>query len=134
MIRAKEIFFNYSGSGFQMMRDGVLDEYKSYKVSKELEYVWLNELVDREFDRLNINSFDSFFPLWYIVANYRLLNVTIRIQEFISKNANYPSQIVPFLDKAITVFSELKTDSEWTETNELSYQKLIKLKSQLKTN
>ena len=46
-----------------MMREGILDEYRSYDVSVEIETLWLCELVDLEYTKLDINSFDSFFPL-----------------------------------------------------------------------
>jgi hypothetical protein len=46
--RAKEIFFTYSSSKFQMMRDGFSVEYYSFQVPEDLENEWLIELINRD--------------------------------------------------------------------------------------
>jgi len=65
--RAKEIYLQYSGSKFQMMRDGIYDEYAQSQISENQEKVWLKELIHENIDKLDINNKDSLFPLWYII-------------------------------------------------------------------
>ena len=43
---AKEIFYKYNGSFFQMKRDGVYREYKKYMIPREIELQWLDEKKD----------------------------------------------------------------------------------------
>jgi hypothetical protein len=45
MARARELFFAYDGSGFYMSRDGSDMEYRAYKVPRELEAQWRDELA-----------------------------------------------------------------------------------------
>lgn len=58
--RAKEIFFIYSSSKFQMMRDGFSAEYYSCEVPEELESQWLIELI-----RQQLNKLDKIIPKVY---------------------------------------------------------------------
>jgi len=41
---AKKIFCEYSGSYYQMHRDGVYEQYKSYKIPQVVENEWLEEI------------------------------------------------------------------------------------------
>lgn len=41
---AEEIFKNYKGNCYQMMREGDLDRYKTFNVLKETENKWLTEM------------------------------------------------------------------------------------------
>ena len=43
ITRARKIFDDYHGSYFHMAREGVLDEYKSYKIPRKMEILWLTE-------------------------------------------------------------------------------------------
>jgi hypothetical protein len=45
MARARELFFAYDGSGFYMSRDGSDMEYRAYKVPRELEAQWRDEMA-----------------------------------------------------------------------------------------
>lgn len=47
MERAKELFYQYHGNRFYMDHDGVGREYDGYRVSKETEARWTEELVSR---------------------------------------------------------------------------------------
>jgi len=50
--RAKQLYFDFAGSQFQMWHDGVLDEYRGYKVSREQEAAWRREFVPLWLNRL----------------------------------------------------------------------------------
>lgn len=56
---AKEIFIKYNGSHFQMEREFEYSKYKSYRVPKEMERTWINELEEKKFDMLEIESNES---------------------------------------------------------------------------
>lgn len=51
-LNAKKIFMKYSASSFQMSRDNVYDEYKSYKVPNDLEKKWVVELENSYKEKL----------------------------------------------------------------------------------
>ncbi len=42
--RAKEIFRLHSGSHYFMYREGYIEEYESFKISKETEMMWNKEM------------------------------------------------------------------------------------------
>ena len=41
---AKDLFFSFLGSKYQMMREGVIELYVSYNVSEKDEVIWIEEL------------------------------------------------------------------------------------------
>ncbi len=43
--RARTLYFDYAGSRFYMSHDGVLDEYRSYGISKAQEEKWRQEAI-----------------------------------------------------------------------------------------
>ncbi len=43
--RARTLYFDYAGSRFFMSHDGVLDEYRSYGISKAQEEKWRQEAI-----------------------------------------------------------------------------------------
>lgn len=113
--KAKEIFNRYSGSKFQMMRDGVLIEYEKYEITIETEKTWLSELISKEFNQLYINSIDTFFPLWYIIQHHALTNHFDRISDFIisnSKNEESINGAKLFIDKVLNVLGNWNTDTK----------------------
>lgn len=52
--KAKRIFFDFGGSHYGMWHEMVLDEYKKYHISEELEKQWRYEMLDKAV--ANINS------------------------------------------------------------------------------
>jgi len=113
--RAKEIYSTYSGSKFQMMRDGVLKEYESLNIPLETENTWLQEIVSQEFSRLDIKSIDTFFPLWYIIEHHALSNCFDRLAYFIvsnSKDEESKNGAKLFLDKVLNILENWNTDTK----------------------
>lgn len=86
--RAKEIFFTYSSSKFQMMRDGFSAEYSSCHVPEELESQWLIELIKQELNKLDINNPENLFPLWYILETNCKSEYLTDIIDFAENNIN----------------------------------------------
>lgn len=68
--RAKKIFLDHGTSGFHMMREGVLDEYKLYDVSKEKENEWRQELIDNKLSNFDINDIRQPFSFRSIIQTH----------------------------------------------------------------
>jgi hypothetical protein len=88
IIKAKELYFRYGGSSYQMYRDGVNKEYEAFKISKELEKIWLDELFENEFKRLDINDFNTAFPLWHIIETHCSFDNLQRFIDFVRTKIN----------------------------------------------
>ena len=50
---AKELFFSFLGSKYQMMREGVIERYLSYSVSKEEEMTCMKNAVLRSCQKVS---------------------------------------------------------------------------------
>ena len=55
---AKDLFFSFLGSKYQMMREGVIELYLSYNVSEKDEVIWIEELFQSLYSRLQYNLND----------------------------------------------------------------------------
>ena len=113
--RAKEIFFKYATSTFQMMRDGLHAEYSSYNVSKEQEMLWTNELIDREIKNLNINDKTTLFPLSYVLQTNCMTTPLDKIIDFILDNvakADNSDKILAFIEKTHDILDSLEQSCE----------------------
>ncbi len=137
MERAKEIFFNYSGSKFQMMRDGLVREYESYEISSELEKKWLEELIENEFKKLDFNSLNSFFPLWYILQTNQLFEYYDRLEKFIwngfENTQNYTKSLM-FVEKILNILNNINPDNIEKIIYEITRFKELKKKLEKKKN
>lgn len=67
--RAKEIYFDYLGNEFFMWKDGDLDEYKCYNISKDQELIWRDELKEKLYSKLEVKH-DSSLGSLIIIINY----------------------------------------------------------------
>lgn len=81
---AKKIFFKYGGSHFHMEREGEYPEYKRYKISREQEYIWIqeyqNELLFRiENDEIVGQNFNSLCMSIRQYKNFHCFNKTVRL-------------------------------------------------------
>jgi len=66
--KAKKIYFQYGQSGFHMMREGILEEYKQYGISKKQEELWTNEFLEEKIQRFDINNQNDYTELIYIIS------------------------------------------------------------------
>lgn len=85
--KAKKIFFDFGTSKFQMMREGTLEEYQSYGITDKQEKEWIAELLDRELNKFDINDYNSFSLLWFIIET--------------NCNAEYLEKLVNLIDNKI---------------------------------
>lgn len=80
MEHARELFFQYDGSGFYMWHDGVAGEYDAYAVPPELERQWREELTA---DRLaKLDQPGNWWTLHYLCHHNdtRYLNEVVRAE------------------------------------------------------
>jgi len=54
--KAKKIFFNYSGSHFQMARENEYDIYKKYNISREQELIWIKEMLNNILQKIKMGD------------------------------------------------------------------------------
>ena len=70
---AKKIFLHYNGSYFHMQREGYLEQYMKFNISKKEEKKWLKEKVEKILSTLsevkNINlKYDKYWDILYILT------------------------------------------------------------------
>ena len=134
---AKEIFEKYSGSKFQMMRDGVLSEYKTFKISKKVEDIWLKKIISSQFNQLDITSIDTFFPLWYIIQHHGITEYFDNLEEFIMSNSidqqsRNGAQL--FIDKIISVLKIMSENKNGQLIKEFDRFEQLRAEIRLKNN
>lgn len=113
--KAKKIYFDYAGSGFQMSREGVLPEYKKYNVSKEQEAKWLEELLENFFSQLDINDFNTAFPFWYIIETHNSIEYFQKFLDFLDLKYNHATNQYYLLRYGQTTFDLLERLSKSSE-------------------
>ena len=84
--RAKELFFSYYGNEFFMWKDGDLDEYKSYNISKDQELLWRAELIDKLCSKLDVKHNSSLNGLILIINYFGEYDLLKKVLYFISDN------------------------------------------------
>lgn len=70
---AKDIFIKYSGNQFQMKRDGKLEEYESFNISNENEFLWIKEYINKFSIKLDSDikfDIDEFYKLFDFLFIY----------------------------------------------------------------
>lgn len=130
---AKEIYFKYCGSKFQMMRDGVNHEYIQYQISEAQEKEWLIELIEKNIDQLNINNKDSLYPLWYIIVTHCASTYIERIIDFIYANKNKAENkvtLTSFISKTEEIINRIDKACSHIPLYLNSYRKRIELLKQ----
>ncbi len=89
--RAKEIYFQYSSSKFQLMRDNLFEENSTFNISESQEKVWLEEMINNEINKLSIDNSNTLFPLWYIIQTNCCGSIYFQLIDwFVDNKNNYP--------------------------------------------
>jgi hypothetical protein len=107
---AKEIFFQYSGSKFQMMRDGIYEDYIKYNISQQQEEDWLNQLLEGNIIQLDINNTATLFPMWYTILSHCKSLFIGKIIDFIYTNkhkAENKGKLIAFIAKTEEVIDRM---------------------------
>ncbi len=84
--RAKELFFIYYGNEFFMWKDGDLEEYKSYNISKDQELLWKEELAKKLYSELEVKHNSALNGLILIINYFGEYNLLKEVLNFISNN------------------------------------------------
>jgi hypothetical protein len=97
--RAKELYFNYLGNKFQMMRDGVSEEYYKYDITEIQEKEWMDEIFDNELKKMNINDVNSFSSIYLILRfSSQIINQNLqKVTGFVMKNECNVTDTIKFL-------------------------------------
>ena len=87
---AKELFFSFLGSKYQMMREGVIELYLSYNVSEEKEMTWIEELFQSLYIRLqrNINDLNALYQITYLIECHCMVEHVPKLCDLLWGNAN----------------------------------------------
>lgn len=87
---AKKLFYNYYGYKWEMMRDEVIDEYLRYKVPRDIELEWINDIFNKQFSKMDINNIDSLISISLIIDVHLqvLIDKLYRIEKYIIENLN----------------------------------------------
>jgi hypothetical protein len=68
--RAKELITAYYGNTLQMYREGVLEEYKCFDISKMMEIEWFTEMVENFSKKLSIRDWSAVDHLKILANHY----------------------------------------------------------------
>ncbi len=107
--RAKELFYNYLGSKYQMMRDDFIQEYLSYEIPIEIEKEWINELFFMYFNHLDINDEDALFKISQLVFIHGLIDKLDIICDFVDSNQmkiTNNSGVLLFINNMLRIIDE----------------------------
>ena len=87
---AKELFVSFLGSKYQMMREGVIERYLSYNVSKEEEMTWIEELFQSLYIRLqrNINDLNALHQMTYLIECHGMVEHVSTLYDLLWGNSN----------------------------------------------
>ena len=87
---AKELFLSFLGSKYQMMREGVIERYLSYNVSKEEEMTWIEELFQSLYIRLqrNINDLNALHQMTYLIECHDMVEHVSKLYDLLWGNTN----------------------------------------------
>ena len=126
--RAKKIHFDYLGDKFQMMRDGLYDEYKTYNISDAQEKKWIESIFDDKLNSININDVNSFSSILLILRfNSEMLKQNLqKIINFLAHNENLITSKLDFLffsQKIIEIIDYYIDNYKDTDKNLLKNEK-----------
>ena len=87
---AKDLFFSFLGSKYQMMREGVIELYLSYNVSEEKEMTWIEELFQSLYICLqrNINDLNALYQITYLIESHCMVEHVPKLCDLLWGNAN----------------------------------------------
>ncbi|MDF2647253.1 MAG: hypothetical protein K0Q73_3058 [Paenibacillus sp.] len=95
--RAKELFDLYRGHFFQMHRDGVFEEYKTYEIDSQIEIDWYNEWIDNYTKQLSIRDWDAITSLESLAKYYQDSRILDNVIAFASRHIMGADSIVKLM-------------------------------------
>ena len=109
---AKDLFFSFLGSKYQMMREGVIELYVSYNVSEKDEVIWIEELFQSLYSRLqyNLNDLNALHQLICLIECHCLVEGVPKLYDLLwgnVKRITHPQELAVSIGRIINFLKDL---------------------------
>ena len=109
---AKDLFFSFLGSKYQMMREGVIELYLSYNVSEKDEVIWIEELFQSLYSRLqyNLNDLNALHQMICLIEGHRLVEGVPKLYDLLwgnAKSITHPQEFAISIGRIINFLKDL---------------------------
>lgn len=117
---AKDLFFSFWGSKYQMMREGVIELYLSYNVSEKDEVIWIEELFQSLYSRLqyNLNDLNALHQLICLIECHCLVEGVPKLYDLLwgnVKSITHPQELAVSIGRIINFLKDLPKDRKSKE-------------------
>lgn len=117
---AKDLFFSFLGSKYQMMREGVIELYVSYNVSEKDEVIWIEELFQSLYSRLlyNLNDLNALHQLICLIECHCLVEGVPKLYDLLwgnVKSITHPQEFAISIGRIINFLKDLPKDRKSKE-------------------
>ena len=109
---AKDLFISFLGSKYQMMREGVIELYLSYNVSEKDEVIWIEELFQSLYSRLqyNLNDLNALHQLICLIECHCLVEGVPKLYDLLwgnVKSITHPQEFAVSIGRIINFLKDL---------------------------
>ena len=110
---AKDLFFSFLGSKYQMMREGVIELYLSYNVSEKDEVIWIEELFQSLYSRLqcNLNDLNALHQMICLIECHCLVEGVPKLYDLLWGNVKSitvnPQELAVSIGRIINFLKDL---------------------------
>ena len=109
---AKDLFISFLGSKYQMMREGVIELYLSYNVSEKDEVIWIEELFQSLYSRLqyNLNDLNALHQMICLIEGHRLVEGVPKLYDLLwgnAKSITHPQEFAISIGRIINFLKDL---------------------------
>ena len=117
---AKDLFFSFLGSKYQMMREGVIELYLSYNVSEKDEVIWIEELFQSLYSRLqyNLNDLNALHQMICLIECHCLVEGVPKLYDLLwgnVKSITHPQELAVSIGRIINFLKDLPKDRKSKE-------------------
>ena len=117
---AKDLFFSFLGSKYQMMREGVIELYLSYNVSEKDEVIWIEELFQSLHFRLqrNPSDLDALHQMTCLIECHCLVEHVPKLYDLLwgnAKSITHPQEFAISIGRIINFLKDLPKDRKSKE-------------------
>mgnify|MGYP000375879728 FL=1 len=117
---AKDLFISFLGSKYQMMREGVIELYVSYNVSDKDEVIWIEELFQSLYSRLqyNLNDLNALHQLICLIECHCLVEGVPKLYDLLwgnVKSITHPQELAVSIGRIINFLKDLPKDRKSKE-------------------
>ena len=117
---AKDLFISFWGSKYQMMREGVIELYLSYNVSEKDEVIWIEELFQSLYSRLqcNLNDLNALHQMIYLIECHCLVEGVPKLYDLLwgnVKSITHPQEFAISIGRIINFLKDLPKDRKSKE-------------------